>query len=179
MADITAVLIMLMSFFPLYTGPTIAFDDALVGTWGVENNQAAWELTELEGGDGYHLVYTDPMGIEGEFTAYLVDLDGKLFLDLYPDTYGMADMNLLYSSGFFPTHTFMYVEKTGTSLTLWGFDGGWVYDYLRQNPDACAYNVSDEGMMLLTGPPEELQDFLLDIVENEGGFMGSETFSRM
>ena len=179
MADITVIFMMLMSFFPLYTGQTIEFDDTLVGTWGVEDIQIAWEFTELESGDGYHLVYSDPMGIEGEFTAYLVDLDGKLFLDLYPDLYGLADLNDLYSFGLFPTHMFMYVQKTESSLKLWGFDGNWVFDYLLENPDACANEVSDEGMLLLTAPPEELQDFLLEIVGDEDAFLGSETFVRM
>jgi len=179
MAFNAAIIIVLMSFFPLYTGSTIAFDDTLVGKWGVENSQVSWEFSEMDSGDGYYVVYTDPIGVESQFTAYLVDLDGNMFLDLYSDPGANFDMSLLYSTGLFPMHTFMYVREIGSTMELCGFNGTWVSDYLQTNPGAVDHVANDEGLIMLTAPSEELQDFLLEIVENEDAFLESETFSRM
>ncbi len=76
-----------------------------------------------------------------------------------------------------PMHTFMLVQQVEPELILSMMDPEWVGEYLLDNPEAVPHEYAD--YLLLTGWPEELQDFLAEIAPQEGAFVDGEPMARV
>ncbi len=182
------------SLHPLFTKDTLVFEEKLLGVWIDPNSkekngdlkQLSWEFKRLAKSDAdlllpislkevyekaYELILSDSKGPKGSFVVYLVKLQDRLFLDLYPkklpcqDQDQNQDPNLLtwgFNTFFFvPVHTFMVVDAIEPKLKIrWSMNGS--IQGVLQEPNAPAnVLVEGTGTSLLTAPTKELQAFVL------------------
>ena len=155
------------SLNPLYTDQDIVFDPTLLGVWTDKDSKEIWELTKADEKQ-YKLVYTDEDGKTGEFTAHLLKVDGRTFLDLTP-VEPILPQNDFYKGHFLPTHTFALVSQTAPTVQISFLEPEWLRKFLVKKPTALRHaKMEDE--MLLTASPKELQKFLLAHLNTEGAF---------
>jgi hypothetical protein len=145
------------SLQPLYTPDTIAFDPALVGAWCQTNKEDRWEFTRA-GDDHYKLVHTDKEKHTGEFTAYLVKVKDRRFLDIYPED-SDAKLNDLFAMHLVAAHTLLWVPQIGTTLELSMMNPDAMKKLLAAHPAAVKHEKVKDGF-LLTASSKELQAFL-------------------
>ncbi len=156
-----------LSLNPFYTEQDLIFDAALLGVWTDKDSKETWELTKA-GEKEYKLVYTDEDGKTGEFTAHLLKVDGKTFLDLAPAE-PLLPQNDFYKGHFLPIHTFALISQTAPTVQISFLEPEWLRKFLAKNPTALRHaKMEDE--MLLTASPKELQKFLLAHLNTEGAF---------
>ena len=155
------------SLNPLYTDQDVIFDSALLGVWTDKDSKETWELTKADKKQ-YKLVYTDEDGKTGEFTAYLLKVDGRTFLDLTP-VEPILPQNDFYKGHFLTTHTFALISQTAPTVQISFLEPEWLRKFVVKNPTALRHaKMEDE--MLLPASPKELQKFLLAHLNTEGAF---------
>lgn len=155
------------SLHPLYTDEDLIFDPALVGVWAEEDSEETWSFTK--GGEKqYGLVYTDRDGKEGGFVAHLLKVDGRMYLDLFPDEPDLKE-NDFYKAHLLPAHTFLRVAEIEPVLKMAALDPEWVDELLKKEPDAIKHERI-EGRVVLTAQPKELQAFLAKHEKTEDAF---------
>ena len=92
-----------LSLQPLFTRQTLVFEEQLLGTWTDDGNEPdiSWQFARLESSAAealpdeleglsakvYRLNLRDEENRKGTFLAALVKLEGKLFLDVFPDKF--------------------------------------------------------------------------------------------
>lgn len=163
------------SLNPLYTEQDLIFDAALLGVWTDKNSKETWELTKT-GEKEYKLVYTDDDGKTGAFTAHLLKVDDKTFMDLTP-LKPVLSQNDFYKEHFLPTHTFAQISQTTPTVQISFFEPKWLKKFLAENPGAIRHEkLGDE--ILLTDSPKKLQKFLLTHLNTEGAFAKSISVKR-
>lgn len=155
------------SLQPLYTDKTTVFDPALVGFWVQDNGDSTWEFVRNES-NTYGLTYTDKEGKPGHFEVRLVKLDGKFFLDLFPEDPKQIE-NAYYKYHLLRVHTFLKMSLDGSTLELAGMDPGWLMRQLDADPRFVRHSrVNDT--IVLTAPPEDLQKFVRRYVDDKNVF---------
>ncbi len=145
------------SLQPLYTPDTLTFDPALIGTWSQTNKEERWEFAKA-GDDHYKLTHTDKEKRSAEFTAYLVKVKDRLFLDLYPED-SDAKLNDLFAVHMVPAHTFLWVPKLGGTLEMTLMNPDAIKKLLADQPTKLKHERIKDGI-LLTAAPKDLQAFL-------------------
>lgn len=166
------------SLHPLYTEKEVVFKKELVGVWADPNDpENTWEFKRNgESEDAYRLIVNLEDDIRGLFDAHLVDLKGKLFLDLFPAEEGfeqtMAGLeekaedpnSTVWPANFFflvPVHTFIKVDLTESTLTMRLTDDDLLEELIEKDPNAVKHAVLDEDRIILTASTRELQAFVL------------------
>ena len=92
----------------------------------------------------------------------MLKLGDYTFLDLYPEE--PEGVNALYASHVIPAHSFTRMSLEGHTLTLTYFDSDW----LKELADAGTLNLRHEqreGLVVLTAPTEEVQQFVLEHID--------------
>ena len=164
----------LISLHPLYTPDKIAFRPELAGTWQVSGENASMTFAPLPDGRGYHLsYYENELGAEAgeQYEAYLLQLGDYYFLDFYPDTERMQceELNL---ATLLPTHGFARIDFTSRDeFTLHLFDIEWLEELFRQRRIRLQHEVTEDGLIVLTAPSEELQKFVTKYAEDERAYI--------
>jgi len=146
------------SLYPLYTGPDVVFDPALIGEWKSDDLKETWVFTQLEE-KNYRLALTDQDGNPGLFTAHLVKVEGRLFLDLFPEEPSEIK-NDFYKGHLLPVHTFSLVKQVSPTLQVASMKPDELRDYLEDHPTDLAHERRDN-TLILTAKPKDLQSFLL------------------
>lgn len=154
------------SLHPLYTSDTIVFEPALLGSWAETDSEGRWEFRQ-GGENSYRLTMTDD-DKQGEFEVHLVKIGSSRFLDLFPEKLELPG-NEYYQMHLLPVHSFILVSQLQPTLRLALLQPTWLKSFLAKNPEAVKHEIVD-GDVLLTAPPEELQQFLLAHVNTEGAF---------
>ena len=162
----------LPSLHPLYTDEDLIFEEKLIGKWLEDEGNKICEF-KVAGGESYKLRVFD--GKEGRFEAHLVKLGDMLFLDLLP-----AELNLdesdFYEWHFLPVHTFLAVDQIDPNLQLRTMNPE--PEPLKEDPNLLkCERVGDR--LVLTAPPEELQQFVIEYANTEGVFGSETTFTRL
>ena len=155
------------SLNPLYTEQDLTFDDSLVGVWVEKETNETWALTAA-GKLEYALVHTDSDGRKGEYSARLVKLNDRLFLDIVPVKPGFVQ-NDFYKGHYFATHRFVNIVSREHSVQVSYLEPKWVKEYLAENPDAIR-SASLGGELLFTASSREIQKFLLAHLNTRGAF---------
>lgn len=155
------------SLHPLFRPGDLVFAEELLGTWVRREGRARWAFTAYAP-KSYRLVQTDDKGREGRFDVRLLRLDGKLFLDLYPED-APGEQNEYYRAHLVKAHTFLYVEALEPRLRLRGMNPGWLEKHLQQTPGAVAHERRGS-QIVLTAPTGELQAFVLEHVDTPEAF---------
>ncbi len=152
----------------LYSEPDLIFDGSLIGVWAERNTGETWEMANCDRELEYKLTHADPTGKKGEFSARLLMVNEKIFLDIVPANTGFTQSDF-YQGHFFSTHTFAHVVKDGSSLRLSVLDPHWLNDVVASNPDAIPHQKI-RGVIVLTSSPKDTQKFMLANLNNRQAF---------
>jgi hypothetical protein len=167
------------SLHPLYTDKELVFEEKLLGSWG--DGDQAWEFKTGEKEKSYDLT-TDEKGKKGEFTVYLVKIQGGskadekkdsarqalLFLDLYPKE-PKLETNDFYKFHLLPVHTFLKIEQLGTTLKMQAMNPEKLQEMLKAKPDLIKHEVVED-RIVLTASTKQLQKFMIEHANDEGLF---------
>jgi hypothetical protein len=171
LAPLASVLVLtgcLLSLQPIYADRDLVFEPALLGSWSPADAAETWRCTRDERG-GYRLRYTDEQGRRAEFSAHLLAVQGRRFLDLAPIALPRS-MNALYTDHWIGAHSFAHVVGIeGGVLRLAVLDEDWLKKFLAENPDAIGH-ATVGGEVVLTASPAETQRFLLAHLDTPGAF---------
>lgn len=143
------------SAHPVYDSQTVVFKDELVGTWTKDGS--SWTFSKRDE-QSYALVINDEKGNELPFVAHLAQVDGTLFLDLYPDKLGERQ-GTFYDAHLFPVHSIYVVKEITGQLHLGVMNFKELQQRLEDEPQAVEH-VSVDKRLLLTAPTKRLQSFL-------------------
>jgi len=152
----------LPSLHQLYTDETLVFEEGLVGKWRADES-GTWQFRQA-GEKEYELRIYETEEELGRFEAHLVKIKGMMFLDLYPDSEFVKDLDDFYKWHLLAVHTFMKVDSIEPSLRLRIIDFDKVEDILEDNPDAIKHEVVDE-RIVLTAKTGQLQEFVVAHVD--------------
>ena len=155
------------SLNPLYTDQDLIYDNSLVGVWVDKETGETWAFSN-GGRLEYKLWHTDEDGRNGEFSARLVKVEDKVFLDIVPVKTGFPQSDF-YQSHLLTTHTFVHVVRKESTVQLAVLEPRWLKDILATNPDAIRHEKIN-GEILLTSQPKETQRFLLANLNTRGAF---------
>jgi hypothetical protein len=147
----------LPSLNAVFTDESLVFDPAVVGVWTQPGAKAKWDFTQRDA-KSYRLLYTDAEGREGRFIAHLAEIEGTLFVDLFPDKMETG-ASTFYDIHLVPLHTVYLVRQTEPKLQMASIDYGWLDKFLTEHPDAIQHAVFN-GTKLITAPTDELQAFV-------------------
>ncbi len=179
-----------MSLHPLFTEEALVFEEKLLGTWVDDPNspEAIWEFRRPEEAEKeYKLIVTDEEGKKGSFSAHLVKLGGRLFLDVYPANFPGGDIDLQeedpntlpYNSFFFvPAHTFIKIDSIGPELIMRLTDDEEMETLLKEDPNAVKFELLKEVHIVLTASTKELQAYVLKYADDERLFSEEIVLSR-
>ena len=154
------------SLHPIYGPDQLAFDPGLVGAWVTADGEETWVFTQQDQ-EAYRLVYTDRDGKEGRFLVHRTDVEGAVFLDLFPREPEL-DAACLYKFLLFPVHTFLKVDRDGDTLNLAVADPDWLGDYLEEHPDALAHETVNDGYLVTAGTADLRSFFSMRAREGKG-----------
>jgi hypothetical protein len=143
--------------------------------WTDKDSTETWELTKANEKQ-YKLIITDEDGKTGEFTAHLLKIDGKTFMDLMA-VEPVLTQNDFYKEHFMPTHTFAQISQTAPTVQISFLEPKWLGKFLAKKPSAIRHEKMGE-KMFLTASPKELQKFLLAHLNTEGAFSKPFSFKR-
>jgi hypothetical protein len=171
-----------LSLHPLFTEENIVFEPKLLGRWVDDPNdpETAWlfQRSEKSGEEyekAYQLTFSDKDGKKGIFTAFLVKMDSKLFLDIFPTQFpsgkdDFEDMNLPFNSFLFvPAHTFVIVDSIEPKLKMRLTDDDDMNELLKETPDAIEHTLVDD-RLILTASTSQLQSFILKYADGQRAF---------
>jgi len=189
----------IVSLHPLFTGEDIVFEKKLLGTWVDDANdpEITWEFARLEEDETdalpeglqdrieslYRLKLTDDEGHGGSFVATLVRLNGRRFLDIFPDKFPSGEpdvekMKLVYNAFFFlRLHTFVRVDMIGKRLQMRLTDDEEFAELLEAEPNAVRHEVVEDRPILTAGT-KELQAFVLKHADDEKLFPNEVVLQR-
>ncbi|HCO94185.1 MAG TPA: hypothetical protein DIU00_09575, partial [Phycisphaerales bacterium] len=152
----------LPSLHELYTDEILIFEEGLVGKWRADES-STWQFRQA-GEKEYELRIYEAEEDLGRFEAHLVKIKGMMFLDLYPDSEFVKDLDDFYKWHLLAVHTFMKVDQIEPNLRLRIIDYEEVTDILEDNPDAIKHEVVDE-RIVLTAKTGQLQEFVVAHVD--------------
>ena len=175
-----------LSLYPLYTKEDVVLEKKLLGTWVDDANspETTWEFNRIdEPENAYKLIFTDEDGKKGSFVAYLLKLQDKLFLDIYPSDlpWEPDDPNKMdwpYNSFFLvPAHTFLRINSIEPQLKMRLALESKIEELLTEDPNAVKHMTIGE-RLVLTAPTKELQAFVLKHVDSDELFTDEITLMR-
>jgi len=173
-----------VSVYPLYGDKDIVFDEKLLGAWTSNPDQPGEQWLFERHSDPtlknvYKLALADTEGNKGLYRARLVKLEGKLFLDIYPEAPVSAEGGALPLNApcFAPMHTFTCIEIGQATVTLKMTVTDEFKKLLAEHPDAIACR-QDEDQVVITAATKELQAFVLKYADDERLFPGKIELTR-
>ena len=175
-----------LSLYPLYTKEDVVLEKKLLGTWvdDVNSPETTWEFNRIdEPENAYKLIFTDEDGKKGSFVAYLLKLQDRLFLDIYPSDlpWEPDDPNKMdwpYNSFFLvPAHTFLRINSIEPQLKMRLALESKIEELLTEDPNAVKHMTIGE-RLVLTAPTRDLQAFVLKHVDSDKLFTDEITLIR-
>lgn len=126
----------LPSLHKLYTDETLVFEEGLIGKWRGDED-TIWQFRKA--GDKKYELRIYETQEDMRFAAHLVKIEGMMFLDLYPDSNDINELDDFYKLHLLAVHTFMKVDQIDPNLQLRMIDYDKVEDILEDDPDALIY----------------------------------------
>ena len=152
-----------LSLQPLYTTDDITFKPELVGVWGDPQGKAdgTWSFSTADS-NSYRLVIDDQNKPKANFEVHLVELNGQLFMDIFPQE--PKELNESVVSHLVPAHSLWKVTLGNSKLVLAMIDAEW----LGEGLDAKTLNIEHivyQDVAILTAPTADLQKFITTHVD--------------
>ena len=183
-----------LSFYPLYTDDVLIRNDKIIGKWETneglfgESQTLVWEIlfndekwikkhnVPFDRGSGKEpnkfayslfLYYAANPDKATEFQLHLVELDGKTYIDFFPEQWE-AD-NTILGFHLMGVHTFAKVNIENDSIVINWFDSDWFAKKLENNKVRIKHEKNSANI-LLTAQPKELQKFVSKYSNDEEAF---------
>jgi hypothetical protein len=194
---ISVVLLMLiisgctvLSFYPLYTEDVLIRNDKIIGKWETieSSDTLVWEIifkdkkwikkhnNPADRGSreepnkfaySLFLYYAANPGKKAEFQLHLVELNGKTYIDFFPEQWNV-DISIL-EFHLMGVHTFAKVNIENDSIAINWFDSDWFKENLESNKIRIKHEKNSANI-LLTAQPKELQKFVSKYSNDEDAF---------
>jgi len=167
----------LLSLNPLWDEGHAVSEPALTGTWisGDDDNEI---ITIAESGrNGYRMTYIDDDS-SSRYEVHAVRLEGRLFLDLYPD--GDALEKRLKGEVYLPlipTHFFLRAVLEGDRLELAALDDEGIANKLERGEIEVPLLKLEDGV-LLTAQTDRIQDLVVRFVDDADLWSDTELYHR-
>jgi len=180
-----------MSLHPLFTEENIVFEEKLLGTWVDDPNspKGIWEFKRVVDSakkdlelpppkkpeKAYNLVLRNTEeGTKGSFFAYLVKLQDRLFLDVYPSQFPCAQLDPKQDWAFntfflIPGHSFAVIDSIEPQLKIRWTAGDEMEKLLKEKPDAVKHELVED-RIVLTAETSQLQKFVLKYADDKRAF---------
>ena len=154
-----------VSLFPLYDDLTLAINPSLSGSWKSADGNT-WDF--VPNGKRYRLTVTDDEGKPWKFDAGLVELSGRLFLDLRAEDSGITGA---------PAHIFARIRLDRASreenkIEVAWLEKSWMEERLIDEKDV-THLPETNGRTVLTAPTATLQHFFRRHAWDEEAFSSS------
>lgn len=158
------------SLHPLYTETDKLILPGLAGDWLPQDDDEVWSF-QAEPDSSYALAY-----IEGEdtswFVVHLVNLDGTVFMDMYPDPSDV--LSDAYKEHLVGVHTFCKIEIDSSELTISILDSDWLRSQIDSGKVSIRHDTLGPGDLVLTANTDELQQFMRSIAADTNAFVPSQ-----
>lgn len=194
---ISVVLLMLiisgctvLSFYPLYTEDVLIRNDKIIGKWETieSSDTLVWEIifkdkkwikkhnNPVDRGSreepnkfaySLFLYYAANPEKKAEFQLHLVELNGKTYIDFFPEQWNV-DISIL-EFHLMGVHTFAKVNIENDSIAINWFDSDWFKENLESNKIRIKHEKNSANI-LLTAQPKELQKFVSKYSNDEDAF---------
>lgn len=194
---ISVVLLMLiisgctvLSFYPLYTEDVLIRNDKIIGKWETieSSDTLVWEIifkdkkwikkhnNPADRGSreepnkfaySLFLYYAANPEKKAEFQLHLVELNGKTYIDFFPEQWNV-DISIL-EFHLMGVHTFARVNIENDSIAINWFDSDWFKENLESNKIRIKHEKNSANI-LLTAQPKELQKFVSKYSNDEDAF---------
>lgn len=153
------------SLHPLYTAQDVTYDEQLLGTWKDKEDGSPWVFSPGEE-KSYKLVIHDKEK-SSPFEAHLFQLNGQMFLDLYPDGDALdrAKLEDFYKASLIPGHLFFKVSLAKDELTLHALEHDWLKSLLAKDPKTIGHTTLED-RIVFTASTKEMQRFINAHVSN-------------
>jgi hypothetical protein len=156
------------SIHGIATKENTVWDENLLGAWGDPNkaddpNAEVWWFEKGDKDCVYTLIHSAD-GKAGEFHVSLVQLDGELYLDLYPTGDACEKMDYLYTMHLVPAHLFIKVDEVGERLRMRMMGPDAVKKLVEKDPSLVKHEMRED-QVILTAGTDELQVFLLQYAD--------------
>jgi hypothetical protein len=160
------------SVYPLFSEDELFFDPNLLGLWKDTDSNLTALFSRIEDQNScdvnaYKLVITGDDGNKGLFIAGLGELQGNLFLEIYPDTsraFKRRESDF-HKQHLLSTYSFMKIEYVDPNLKVALLDYDRVCKLIESDPDAVRHEFAN-GKLILTASTEELQEFVIEYGAN-------------
>lgn len=194
---ISVVLLMLiisgctvLSFYPLYTEDVLIRNDKIIGKWETieSSDTLVWEIifkdkkwikkhnNPADRGSreepnkfaySLFLYYAANPEKKAEFQLHLVELNGKTYIDFFPEQWNV-DISIL-EFHLMGVHTFAKVNIENDSIAINWFISDWFKENLESNKIRIKHEKNSANI-LLTAQPKELQKFVSKYSNDEDAF---------
>jgi hypothetical protein len=155
------------SVYPLFSENELIFDPNLLGFWKATDSNTTGQFSQIEDQNAckinaYKLIITENDGNQGNFLAGLGELQGNLFLEIYPDTSHTYNNQ---ESGFHKQHllgmySFMRIEQIDPNLKVALMDYEKVSKIIEADPNVIGHEFAND-KLILTASTKELQEFVV------------------
>ncbi len=184
-----------ISFYPLYTEDILIKDDRILGKWstveeGMMHNTDTliWEISfsdkeqvkkhNVPYNRGSHqetnqytyslfLHYKPRPEDKVKFQLHLIELDGKTYIDFYPEEWSVN--NTILAFHLMGVHTFAKIDIHKEYINIAWFDPDWFEQKLKENKIRIKHE-KNSGNILLTARPKDLQKFVVKYSDDENAF---------
>lgn len=166
-----------LSLQPSYTPVDLELDQALAGAWATTEGDVTFSFEQGERME-YKVVVKERDGekeTSAEFEAHLMRIGAFWFLDFLPN--GAPGGSEFYQMHLFRAHSIARVEISQDALRMAFFDATWLQKKIDEKSLDISYQKTD-GMLLLTGTTEEVQDLLFRHGSDDGAFPEPITMAR-
>jgi hypothetical protein len=185
--------------FPLYTKDDIVYDDRIVGSWDGGDN-GIWVIEKLEhhpfsgfmdpqwtepdeDSDPDNIFYKltvydteDPDTLKAEFIMHLLELDGQLYADYYPEDYDLHHDFLSWHM--IETHNFSKIRISENRLDVRFFDPWFLTEMIENNRIRIDHVKLGENILVTAGT-RDLQKFVIKYADDEKAIQSPDLFNRM
>ncbi len=156
------------SLHELYTKKTLVYDDGLVGKF--QEDEQVWEFVGDAEHKSYAITITEEEDKKSKLTGHLVEAGGVRFFDFYPAKDAELEGGDWLKFHIIPVHLFFKVDKTAGGFSLAAVNPDKVDKLLKEKPAMVKHERVEDGRVVLTDTPENLQKFLLEGVKIEDFF---------
>jgi hypothetical protein len=166
----------LPSLNPLWDEGHAVSEPALAGTWISDDDNEIITIAESDR-NGYRMTYIDDDSAS-RYEVHAVRLEGRLFLDLYPD--GDALEKRLKGEVYLPlipTHFFLRAVLEGDRLELAALDDEGIANKLERGEIEVPLLKLEDGV-LLTAQTDRIQDLVVRFVDDPDLWSDTELYHR-